>query len=74
MRVAPIVAILKMAILTYNLWMLCLALRVCWFARYIDLERAARALRKLGYFRPTWLCVDCSAALERADAMPSEDV
>ena len=52
MRVAPIVAIL-----TYNLWMLCLALRVCWFARYIDLERAARALRKLGYFRLAWLCV-----------------
>jgi hypothetical protein len=62
------------AILTYNLSMLCLALRVRWFARYIDLPRAARALRKLGYFRLAWLCVDCQSALERADALPSEDV
>ena len=38
----------------------------------MDLERAACALQKLGYFRLAWLCLDCKAALEAQDAAPVE--
>ena len=38
--------------------------------RYIDLDRASCAFRKLGYFRLAWLCSDCKIALETQDAVP----
>ena len=48
----------EMAILTYALSMLCHALRVRWLARFVDLERASRAVRRLGYCRLALLCRD----------------
>jgi hypothetical protein len=55
------------AVLMYALSLLCHALRVRWLARYVQLERAARALRRLGYFWLASLCLDCQKALERRD-------
>jgi hypothetical protein len=55
------------AVLMYALSLLCHALRVRWLARYVQLERAARALRRLGYFWLASLCLDCQKALQRQD-------